>query len=117
MTGCRTPLRHHFCLGVDAGDGKCSSFRPDAPRDFRSIIPLFRPDAGLAREPALLLELGLDVRGELLGGAARLQLYAAFEKTVVQIGRTYRIRDGSIQSHEGLARGPGRRNEAVEGDV
>src|SRR5258707_3891514 len=87
------------------------------PSCLRSIMSLLGLDAGLAREPALLLELRPDVPGELLGRVARLELDAALDETLVQIRGAHRLGDRAVQAHQSRARCSRRRDHPVESDV
>src|SRR5712691_7303675 len=87
------------------------------PSCLRSIISSLGFDAGLAREPALLLEFRPDVPGEVLGRGARFELDAALDEALVQIRVADRFRDRLLQARENPARCSRRRDEAVEGDV
>src|SRR5882762_9166124 len=68
------------------------------PSCLRSIISLFGLYSGLAREPALLLELRPDVLGELLGRGARLELDAALHETLVELGLAHGLSDRAVEA-------------------
>src|SRR5260221_11127942 len=87
------------------------------PSCVRSIIRLFGLDAGLAREPALLVELRPDMPAELLGRRARLELDAALDETLVQIRSAHRLGDRAVDAEESRARRSRGCDEAVERDV
>src|SRR5437660_830996 len=82
-----------------------------------SIISLFGLDAGLAGEPALLLEFRPDVLGELLGRGARFELDAALDEALVQIRGAHGLGDRAVEAQENVARCSRRRDHPVEGDV
>src|SRR6266581_4175661 len=87
------------------------------PSCLRSIISLFGLYSGLAREPGLLLELRPDVRGELLGRGARLELDAALDETLVEHGLTHGFGNRPVEADQSRARCSRRRDHPVEGDV
>src|SRR6266850_366966 len=87
------------------------------PSCLRSIIWLLGLDAGLAREPALPVELRPDVLGELLGRRARPELDTALDETLVQIRSAHGLGDRAVDADQSRARRSRWRNEAVERDV
>src|SRR5260221_1329897 len=78
--------------------------------------PSLRLDAGLAREPALLLEFRPDVPGEVLRRGARFELDAALDEALVQVRVAHCFGNRPVEADQRRAGGSRRRDEAVEGD-
>src|SRR6266705_1123066 len=83
------------------------------PSCLRSIISLFGLYSGLAREAAFFVELRPDVRGELLGRGARLELDAALDEALVEHGLTHGFGNRPVEADQSHARCSRRRDHPV----